>query len=114
MADLIRLDEIVKKLQEKKGAKKGYTYVYRKSALEMSDVEFKELIDDIDEITTCLVEETERLGKKIEDMEKLNLTYVDLIRKLVELIVVSGEKECETVLTQIREWVAEERKSPKQ
>jgi hypothetical protein len=110
MADLIRLDEIVKKLKEKKKEEGVFKYVYRKSALEMNDVEVRELIDDIDEITTCLVEEIEGLKKKLKDMEKLNTVYVDLMRKLVELIVISDDKESDRVLVQIREWIAEEKR----
>lgn len=110
MADLIRLDEIVKKLKEKKNQAGSYKYVYRKSAHDMNDSELRELIDDIDEITTCLVEEVETQKKRLEDMEKLNLEYVDVMRKLVELIVISGEKQDHRVLVKIKEWVADERK----
>lgn len=112
MSDLIRLDEIVKKLKEKKRREGEFRYVYRKSALEMTEVEKGELIDDIDEITTCLIEEVEELKKKMIDMEKLNTVYIDLMRKLVELIVISDEKESDRILVQIREWIAgEKRKS---
>lgn len=110
MADLIRLDDIVKRLKEKRTGDGEYKYVYRKSAHEMNDAEMRELIDDVDEITTCLVEEMEVLKRKLTDMEKLNLAYVDLMRKLVELIVLSGEKDGERVLIQIQEWIAEEKR----
>lgn len=113
MADLIRLDKIVQKLKEKKKGTGEFQYVYRKSALEMSEIELRELIDDVDEITTCLVEEVEELRKKLTDMEKLNTVYVDLMKKLVELIVISDDKESDRVLVQIREWIAEEKRNTK-
>jgi len=108
MADLIDFDKILKRLKEVNAKQDPYELQYRKSAQEMNDLELKELVDDIDEIITCLVEEVEGVKKKLNEMEKLNTVYVDIMRKLVEVIVMSRTQDGETVLTEIRSWINNE------
>ncbi len=108
MADLIDFDKIMKRLKDAEEKQVPYDFEYRKSAQEMDEVELKELVDDIDEIITCLVEEVEGVKKKLNEMEKLSAVYVDIMKKLVEVIVMSHKKDGETLLTEIRTWVKNE------
>jgi hypothetical protein len=109
MADLIDFKKIIEKSKAKQEEGNLYDLNYRKSALEMDENELKTLVDDIDEIITCLVDEVESVKRKLEEVESLNSAYVDIMRKLVEVIVMSNKKEESSLLSEIRSWVEVER-----
>ncbi|RMG60700.1 MAG: hypothetical protein D6713_02095 [Deltaproteobacteria bacterium] len=107
MADLIDLKKILEKVKEKKETPDLYESVYRVSATEADDFELRRIVDDIDEVTTCLIEEVERLKEKIEAVEELNKQYLRIIEKLVRVFVEASESGDCTVLTRLRDEIKE-------
>ncbi len=106
MADLIDFRKLMKTRKERSSYGK-YDQVYRRSALEVSDHELRAIVDDIDEVTTCLVEDVEVLRRRLEELEALNREYLKILGKIVQIMVTDGSGKEDFILSRVKEAIEE-------